>query len=142
MGHQLVLRALLHTSPFIGEVWADATAERWLAVFDWAMNPYASADIRKMQLLDVHTVAAVKELIVRQVRNALLPATTPPRRPRSKPCPARSLGSWNYWGSPWLLGNDALNTYRRLAEAITRWEHLTTSTDIDAWARLRQRTGC
>jgi NAD(P)-dependent dehydrogenase (short-subunit alcohol dehydrogenase family) len=31
-----------------------------------------------------------------------------------------------------LLGNDALNTYRRLAEAITRWEHLTTSTDIDA----------
>jgi NAD(P)-dependent dehydrogenase (short-subunit alcohol dehydrogenase family) len=35
-----------------------------------------------------------------------------------------------------LLGNDALNTYRRLAEArldaITKWEHLTTSTDIDA----------
>jgi hypothetical protein len=28
------------------------------------MNPYASADIRKMQLLDVHTVTAVKELIV------------------------------------------------------------------------------
>jgi NAD(P)-dependent dehydrogenase (short-subunit alcohol dehydrogenase family) len=35
-----------------------------------------------------------------------------------------------------LLGNDALTTYRRLAEArldmITQWEHLTTSTDIDA----------
>ena len=35
-----------------------------------------------------------------------------------------------------LLGNDALNTYRRLAEArlnsIKQWEHLTTSTDIDA----------
>jgi NAD(P)-dependent dehydrogenase (short-subunit alcohol dehydrogenase family) len=35
-----------------------------------------------------------------------------------------------------LLGNDALSTYRRLAEArldaITKWEHLTTSTDIDA----------
>ncbi|MFL6043617.1 MAG: oxidoreductase [Propionibacteriaceae bacterium] len=35
-----------------------------------------------------------------------------------------------------LLGNDALNTYRRLAEArldsIKEWEHLTTSTDIDA----------
>jgi hypothetical protein len=35
-----------------------------------------------------------------------------------------------------LLGNDALNTYRRLAEArlqsINAWEHLTTSTDIDA----------
>jgi NAD(P)-dependent dehydrogenase (short-subunit alcohol dehydrogenase family) len=35
-----------------------------------------------------------------------------------------------------LLGNDALNTYRRLAEAklqsIKAWEHLTTSTDIDA----------
>ena len=34
-----------------------------------------------------------------------------------------------------LLGTDALNTYRRLAEAkldsITRWEHLTTSTDIN-----------
>jgi NAD(P)-dependent dehydrogenase (short-subunit alcohol dehydrogenase family) len=34
-----------------------------------------------------------------------------------------------------LLGTDALNTYRRLAGAkldtITRWEHLTTSTDID-----------
>jgi NAD(P)-dependent dehydrogenase (short-subunit alcohol dehydrogenase family) len=34
-----------------------------------------------------------------------------------------------------LLGNDALNTYRRLAEArldaIKNWEHLTTSTDID-----------
>jgi NAD(P)-dependent dehydrogenase (short-subunit alcohol dehydrogenase family) len=35
-----------------------------------------------------------------------------------------------------LLGNDALNTYRRLAAArldsIEAWEHLTTSTDIDA----------
>jgi NAD(P)-dependent dehydrogenase (short-subunit alcohol dehydrogenase family) len=35
-----------------------------------------------------------------------------------------------------LLGNDALNTYRRLVAArldtITAWEHLTTSTDIDA----------
>jgi NAD(P)-dependent dehydrogenase (short-subunit alcohol dehydrogenase family) len=35
-----------------------------------------------------------------------------------------------------LLGNDALNTYRRLAAArldsIKAWEHLTTSTDIDA----------
>ena len=35
-----------------------------------------------------------------------------------------------------LLGSDALNTYRRLAEArldsINKWEHLTTSTDIDA----------
>jgi NAD(P)-dependent dehydrogenase (short-subunit alcohol dehydrogenase family) len=35
-----------------------------------------------------------------------------------------------------LLGNDALNTYRRLAEArldlIKKWEHLSTSTDIDA----------
>jgi NAD(P)-dependent dehydrogenase (short-subunit alcohol dehydrogenase family) len=35
-----------------------------------------------------------------------------------------------------LLGNDALTTYRRLAEArldtINKWEHLTTSTDIDA----------
>ena len=35
-----------------------------------------------------------------------------------------------------LLGNDALDTYRRLAEArldsIKEWEHLTTSTDIDA----------
>jgi NAD(P)-dependent dehydrogenase (short-subunit alcohol dehydrogenase family) len=35
-----------------------------------------------------------------------------------------------------LLGNDALVTYRRLAEArldsIKEWEHLTTSTDIDA----------
>jgi NAD(P)-dependent dehydrogenase (short-subunit alcohol dehydrogenase family) len=35
-----------------------------------------------------------------------------------------------------LLGNDALNTYRRLAEArldtIKKWERLTTSTDIDA----------
>ena len=34
-----------------------------------------------------------------------------------------------------LLGTDALNTYRRLADAkldtITRWEHLTTSTDIN-----------
>jgi NAD(P)-dependent dehydrogenase (short-subunit alcohol dehydrogenase family) len=34
-----------------------------------------------------------------------------------------------------LLGNDTLNVYRRLAEArldtITKWEHLTTSTDID-----------
>lgn len=34
-----------------------------------------------------------------------------------------------------LLGNDALDTYRRLAEArldsIKEWEHLTTSTDID-----------
>jgi hypothetical protein len=34
-----------------------------------------------------------------------------------------------------LLGNDSLNTYRRLAEArleaIKNWEHLTTSTDID-----------
>ena len=35
-----------------------------------------------------------------------------------------------------LLGNDALNVYRRLAAArldtIETWEHLTTSTDIDA----------
>jgi short-subunit dehydrogenase len=35
-----------------------------------------------------------------------------------------------------LLGSDALNIYRRLAEArldtILTWEHLTTSTDIDA----------
>jgi NAD(P)-dependent dehydrogenase (short-subunit alcohol dehydrogenase family) len=35
-----------------------------------------------------------------------------------------------------LLGSDALATYRRLAEArldtINKWEHLTTSTDIDA----------
>jgi NAD(P)-dependent dehydrogenase (short-subunit alcohol dehydrogenase family) len=35
-----------------------------------------------------------------------------------------------------LLGSDALNTYRRLAEArldtINKWEHLTTNTDIDA----------
>ncbi|HJV14437.1 MAG TPA: short-chain dehydrogenase/reductase, partial [Propionibacteriaceae bacterium] len=35
-----------------------------------------------------------------------------------------------------LLGNDALNTYRRLAEArldlIKKWEHLSTSTDLDA----------
>ena len=35
-----------------------------------------------------------------------------------------------------LLGNDALNTYRRLAEArldtIKAWEYLTTSTDINA----------
>jgi NAD(P)-dependent dehydrogenase (short-subunit alcohol dehydrogenase family) len=35
-----------------------------------------------------------------------------------------------------LLGNDALDTYRRLAEArldsIKEWEHLTTSTDMDA----------
>ena len=35
-----------------------------------------------------------------------------------------------------LLGSDALNIYRRLAEArldtIMTWEHLTTSTDIDA----------
>jgi NAD(P)-dependent dehydrogenase (short-subunit alcohol dehydrogenase family) len=35
-----------------------------------------------------------------------------------------------------LLGNDALDTYRRLTEArldtIKQWEHLTTSTDIDA----------
>ena len=35
-----------------------------------------------------------------------------------------------------LLGKDALSTYRRLAEArldtINKWEHLTTSTDIDA----------
>ncbi len=35
-----------------------------------------------------------------------------------------------------LLGNDALSTYRRLATArfdtIEAWEHLTTSTDIDA----------
>jgi NAD(P)-dependent dehydrogenase (short-subunit alcohol dehydrogenase family) len=35
-----------------------------------------------------------------------------------------------------LLGNDALATYRRLAEArlntIQAWEHLTTNTDIDA----------
>ena len=35
-----------------------------------------------------------------------------------------------------LLGSDALSTYRRLAAArldtIKRWEHLTTSTDIDA----------
>jgi NAD(P)-dependent dehydrogenase (short-subunit alcohol dehydrogenase family) len=35
-----------------------------------------------------------------------------------------------------LLGNDALSTYRRLAAArldtIQTWEHLTTSTDIDA----------
>ena len=35
-----------------------------------------------------------------------------------------------------LLGNDALNTYRRLAEArldtIKKWEHVSTSTDIDA----------
>ena len=35
-----------------------------------------------------------------------------------------------------LLGNDALNTYRRLAaarlDAIEAWEHLTTSTDLDA----------
>jgi NAD(P)-dependent dehydrogenase (short-subunit alcohol dehydrogenase family) len=35
-----------------------------------------------------------------------------------------------------LLGSDALNIYRRLAEArldtINNWEHLTTSTDIDA----------
>jgi NAD(P)-dependent dehydrogenase (short-subunit alcohol dehydrogenase family) len=35
-----------------------------------------------------------------------------------------------------LLGNDALSTYRRLAAArldtIKAWEHLTTSTDIDA----------
>jgi NAD(P)-dependent dehydrogenase (short-subunit alcohol dehydrogenase family) len=35
-----------------------------------------------------------------------------------------------------LLGNDALSTYRRLAaarlETIKAWEHLTTSTDIDA----------
>ena len=35
-----------------------------------------------------------------------------------------------------LLGNDALNTYRRLNAAklhtIETWEHLTTSTDIDA----------
>jgi NAD(P)-dependent dehydrogenase (short-subunit alcohol dehydrogenase family) len=35
-----------------------------------------------------------------------------------------------------LLGNDALNTYRRLAEArldtIKKWEHASTSTDIDA----------
>ena len=35
-----------------------------------------------------------------------------------------------------LLGNDALNIYRRLAEArldtINKWEHLTTGTDIDA----------
>jgi NAD(P)-dependent dehydrogenase (short-subunit alcohol dehydrogenase family) len=35
-----------------------------------------------------------------------------------------------------LLGNDALNIYRRLAEArldtINKWKHLTTSTDIDA----------
>jgi NAD(P)-dependent dehydrogenase (short-subunit alcohol dehydrogenase family) len=35
-----------------------------------------------------------------------------------------------------LLGNDALNTYRRLAAArldsIEAWQHLTTSTDIDA----------
>ena len=34
-----------------------------------------------------------------------------------------------------LLGNDALNTYRRLAaarlDAIEAWEHLTTSTDLD-----------
>jgi len=34
-----------------------------------------------------------------------------------------------------LLGNDALNIYRRLAEArldtINKWEHLTTGTDID-----------
>jgi NAD(P)-dependent dehydrogenase (short-subunit alcohol dehydrogenase family) len=35
-----------------------------------------------------------------------------------------------------LLGNDALSTYRRLAEArldtIKKWEHVSTSTDIDA----------
>ena len=35
-----------------------------------------------------------------------------------------------------LLGNDALGTYRRLAAArldmIKGWEHLTTSTDLDA----------
>jgi len=35
-----------------------------------------------------------------------------------------------------LLGNDALNTYRRLTaarlDAIEAWEHLTTSTDLDA----------
>ena len=35
-----------------------------------------------------------------------------------------------------LLGDDALNAYRQLAEArldtIKKWEHLTTSTDIDA----------
>jgi hypothetical protein len=35
-----------------------------------------------------------------------------------------------------LLGNDALNTYRRLAAArldsIQAWEHLTTGTDINA----------
>jgi NAD(P)-dependent dehydrogenase (short-subunit alcohol dehydrogenase family) len=35
-----------------------------------------------------------------------------------------------------LLGNDALNTYRRINEAkldtINKWEHLSTSTDIDA----------
>ena len=35
-----------------------------------------------------------------------------------------------------LLGNDALNIYRRLAEArldtIDKWQHLTTRTDIDA----------
>jgi NAD(P)-dependent dehydrogenase (short-subunit alcohol dehydrogenase family) len=35
-----------------------------------------------------------------------------------------------------LLGNDALNTYRRLTEtrldSIKKWEHLTTSTQIDA----------
>jgi NAD(P)-dependent dehydrogenase (short-subunit alcohol dehydrogenase family) len=38
-----------------------------------------------------------------------------------------------------LLGNDALQTYRRLAEAeldsIEKWEHLSTSTDIDALSR-------
>jgi short-subunit dehydrogenase len=37
-----------------------------------------------------------------------------------------------------LLGSDALSTYRRLVEArleaIRSWEHLTTSTDIDASA--------
>jgi hypothetical protein len=35
-----------------------------------------------------------------------------------------------------LLGNDALNTYRRLTAArldsIEAWEYLTTSTDLDA----------
>jgi NAD(P)-dependent dehydrogenase (short-subunit alcohol dehydrogenase family) len=39
-----------------------------------------------------------------------------------------------------LLGTDALTTYRRLAaarlDAIQQWEHLTTSTDINARTRL------
>ena len=44
-----------------------------------------------------------------------------------------------------LLGNDALNTYRRLNTAglhtIETWEHLTTCTDIDTRAKRPRHLG-